>query len=67
METTLHLYIWNGFCPDYTNGLAVAIAKSRAEAERLVEAEHGGEVWQWGELEVHPLNKPVAACVSGGG
>jgi hypothetical protein len=63
----LKLFIWMGFCPDYTSGLAFAIAKDEAEARKLVEKEHGYEVYEWGDLEVRGLDKKVARCVSGGG
>lgn len=63
---SLKLYIWTGFCPDYTGGLAVAIADDMAEAKRLVEAEHQPLcIWEWGTLEIHDIKK-CAYCVEGG-
>ena len=32
----LKLFIWDGFCPDYTGGLAFAIAKDEEEAINTV-------------------------------
>lgn len=63
----LRLFIWTGFCRDYTSGLAFAIAKDEAEARDLIEKERGFEVNEWGKLEIRPLTKKVARCVSGGG
>ena len=39
METNLKLFIWTGFCPDYTDGLAFAIAGDETEAKKLIIAE----------------------------
>ena len=63
----MKLYIWEHFCPDYTSGLAVAVAGSEQEARSLVIDAHDGAVWEWGELSVFELDCPVAACVAGGG
>lgn len=60
------LYVWEGFCPDYTDGLAFAVAKSEEEARKLIEDYYGYTVYTWGSLSIHPLNKPVAFAVSGG-
>lgn len=62
----MKLFIWTGFCPDYTSGLAFAVAKNEAEARKLVIKEHGGEPYEWGELEVRRLDWRVARCVTGG-
>ena len=63
----LKLFIWTGFSPDYTDGLAFAIAKTESEAKKLIEKERGYEVYIWGDLEVRRINWRVARCVSGGG
>jgi hypothetical protein len=64
----LKLFVWTGFSPDYTSGLAFAIAPDEASARKLVAKAYGGfEPSDWGTLEVHPLNKRTAFCVSGGG
>jgi hypothetical protein len=67
MKTKLKLYIWTGFSPDYTRGLAFAIAHDESEAKRLIEKERGFEVSTWGELETRRIDQMVARCVSGGG
>jgi hypothetical protein len=61
------LFIWTRFCPDYTNGLAFAIATDETEARKLITKRYGIEPYQWGDLEIRTLNKRVARCVSGGG
>lgn len=63
----MKLFIWTDFSPDYTSGLAFAIAKDEAEARKLIEKERGYKVYDWGTLEIRPLTKKVARCVSGGG
>jgi len=63
----MKLFIWTGFCPDYTSGLAFAIAKDEPEARKLVIKERGYEPHEWGDLEVRRLDWRVARAVSGGG
>lgn len=67
----LRLFVWNGFFPDYSGGLAFAIASSEAEARDLVLAgmPFSGGIGpdDWGDLEVLPLGSAVARHVTGGG
>jgi hypothetical protein len=63
----LKLYVWTGFCPDYTNGLAVALASDETEARKMVAKNRGYDPHEWGTLEVQPITKPFAASVTGGG
>lgn len=63
----MKLFVWEGFCPDYTDGLAFAIAKSEDDAKKMIEKELGYPVSVWGSLAIHPLNKPFCASVHGGG
>jgi len=63
----MKLFIWTEFSPDYSSGLAFAIAKDQKEAMEMIEKEHGVEVSDWGILEVRPLTRKVARAVSGGG
>ena len=62
----LKLYVWEGFEPDYTEGLAVAIAKTEEEAKTLILEQAGGEVYEWGRLSVRDI-RPFGRCVCGGG
>lgn len=66
MNTKLKLFIWTGFSPDYTSGLAFAVAKDEKEARALVEKQRGYQVHTWGTLEVRRIDQRVARCVSGG-
>lgn len=61
------LYVWTDFSPDYTSGLAVAIARDETEARKLVIKANGYNTSLWGTLSVHPLTKPVAFAIPGGG
>lgn len=66
MKNRLKLFIWTGFSPDYSSGLAFAIAKDEMEAKILVEEKRGCEIYDWGTLEIRPINRRVARSVSGG-
>ena len=59
------LFIWTEFCPDYTDGLAFAIAADETKAKELIQQQIGYPVHDWGTLEVRTLRQ-VARCVSGG-
>ena len=63
----LSLYVWKKFSPDYTTGLAFAIAKNESQARELVIAALECEPYKWGPCEVHQIDKPIAAAVYGGG
>ncbi len=63
----MKIFIWEDFCPDYTGGLAFAIAKNEAEARKLIVAEYGMEPHSWGDLTVRRTDRRVARYVSGGG
>jgi hypothetical protein len=67
MKSKLKLYVWTGFCPDYTSGLAFAIARDETDARKQIEKARGYEVFQWGDLTVHPLTRRFAQYVNGGG
>ena len=67
MKTKLRLFIWTGFCPDYSGGLAFAIAKDETDARKLIKKEMADEPYEWGELEIKPLTYRIARSVSGGG
>ena len=62
----LKLFVWTDFAPDYTGGLAFAIARDEIEARKLIVKENGDGVGSWGTLEIRPLNKKVARLVTGG-
>lgn len=63
----LRLFVWTDFCPDYTSGLAFAIAKDETDARKMIEKERGYTVYTWGDLTIYPLTKRIARSVSGGG
>jgi hypothetical protein len=63
---TLSLYVWTGFAPDYTDGLAFAIAEDESKARSLVE-KTGYDPHDWGTLQILPIDGPVAFAVAGGG
>jgi hypothetical protein len=63
---TLSLYVWTEFAPDYTDGLAFAIAEDETQARSLVQRT-GLDPHDWGILQVLPLDAPAAFAVSGGG
>ncbi len=61
----LRLFVWTHFSPDYTGGLAFAIAKDEADARRQI-LKKCGTVDDWGHLEIRPLTKRFCESVSGG-
>ena len=63
----MKLFVWTNFAPDYTKGLAFAIAANLADAIALIIEKHGYNPSEWGTLETLPLDTPVARSVSGGG
>ena len=66
-KKTLMLYVYTDFCPDYTGGLAFAIATSKAEAKNLIAAKCDTvNIYDWGVLHVLPLTEVHAFCVLGG-
>lgn len=73
------LFVWTDHEPDYSSGLAFAVAKSEQEAKELVirskgftiehkeDLNHFIERTNWGDLTVYPLSvKNIAFAVSGG-
>ncbi len=63
----LFMFVWDQFCSDYTNGLAVAIAETVEQAQELIEQRRGYQVYDWGPVKQLPVTEPIAFCVSGGG
>jgi len=63
----MRLFVWEGFCPDYTDGLAFAIAENIEQAQKLVIESKGYEPFDWGTVREFPVTEPIAYCVSGGG
>ena len=62
----MRLFVWTEFCPDYTDGLAFAIAENIEEAQTLVIKLKGYEPSDWGTVQELPVTEPRAYCVSGG-
>ena len=68
MTEELKLFIWTGFYPNYSSGLAFAVAETEEEAKKMViEAtniepdrcrgqDYGIPKIEWGTLEVKPLS-----------
>lgn len=61
----LRLYVWSKFAPDWTDGLAVAIAESEEQARSMVVGEIGYSPGDWGPVDVIEI-KPAAFAVRGG-
>ncbi len=56
----------DGFCPDYTDGLAVAIAEDEPQARKLVEEAMDGSMITWGTLTTYRLDQRRAFAIYGG-
>ncbi len=63
----MKLFVWEGFCPDWSGGLAFALANTEKEARKMLIKEHGCEPYEWGTLTVRRSDWRFASCVSGGG
>lgn len=65
----LFLFVWDKFCPDYTDGLAVAIAETVEQAQKLVQQSVHYEIGkdEWGPVQKFPVTEPIAFWVNGGG
>lgn len=68
MGKKLRLYIWPNFAPDYTGGLAFAIAESEEEAKEMIEKKSGYHYkpTAWGKVEVKTMTIKLARYVDGG-
>ena len=62
----LFLFVWDEFCPDYTDGLAVAIAETVEQAQKLVQQSIHYQVDDWGPVQKFPVTEPIAFWVNGG-
>ena len=63
----LFLFVWAQFCPDYTYGLAFAIAETVEQAQKLIEQKRGYRPTDWGRVQQFPVTGPIAFHVDGGG
>jgi hypothetical protein len=62
----MRLFVWGQFCPDYTDGLAFAIAENLEQARALVIASIGFVPSNWGVVQEFSVNDPIAFSVYGG-
>lgn len=78
----LKLFIWTDFMPDYTDGLAFAIAKNETDARNQISDDFNLTISntgtltieqvsstidiEWGKLEIRSLSEPVCRWVCGG-
>lgn len=62
----LRLFVWDEYAPDYTSGLAFAIAPNIQEAIKMVIEATGYEVSDWGQCSEYPINQPIAFAKMGG-
>ena len=46
LAPALRLFVWDGFCPDYTSGLAFAIAEDETDARKQTPGLCLGAVWR---------------------
>ena len=60
----LQLYVWEGFAPDYTDGLAFAIAEDEVQARKIIEKDLDYDPSIWGVLSIHPLNEAFGKAVN---
>ena len=63
-KPVMKLFVWTDFCPDWSGGLAFAIAPDLETAQQMIA--EGYNIHDWGELEVFDLSEPRAFSVMGG-
>jgi len=63
----LYLFVWSEFAPDYSSGLAFAIATDEAKARKLIIKKQGYEPTTWGHVQRFPTNRSIAFSRHGGG
>jgi hypothetical protein len=68
----MNVYIWRHFAPDYSDGLAVAVAPDETRARELVQQDRGYDPDDWGPVEIYSIWQVakmdgIAASVAGGG
>ncbi len=62
----LKLYVWEEFAPDYSEGLAFAIAENIEEAQEiLLEKRDYSDTKDWGPVKEFPIKK-IGFYVNGG-
>jgi hypothetical protein len=66
MKSKLKLFVWEDFAPDWSGGLAFAIAHDETEARKMIEENHSFSPSDWGKLSVHRLDRRCVYSVSGG-
>ena len=62
----LFVFVWAQFCPDYSNGLAFAIAETVEQAQKLIKQKRGYGATDWGPVQQFPATELIAFCVTGG-
>lgn len=64
-----HIFIWEQFAPDYSDGLAFAIADTEAQARQYVIEKLGYDPSDWGPCDSYCLAEvsEIAGAVTGGG
>lgn len=67
MKRKLKLFVWPAFNPDWSDGLAFAIAYDETEARKIILKKRGLGVCEWGDVFIHRLDRKIAYFVSGGG
>ena len=65
-DRKLSLYVWPKFMPEYSAGLAFAIAETEEQAREMVICFKGYTPEDWGVCLVHDIGHPIAYAVSGG-
>ena len=65
----LRLYIWTEFCPDWSDGIAFAVAESENEARAMIIKNLGFDPANsegWGNLRIVKTNVKLAYAICGG-
>lgn len=66
----MKLFVWDEFLPDWSDGLAFAIAENIEQAKDLIKAKLGCGLefdLEWGSVQEFPITEAIAFYRGGGG
>ena len=61
----MKLFVWNHFCPDWSDGLAFAIAETVDEAKQMIIEDTDTDFIEWGVCRELPIDGKVSYYVYG--
>lgn len=66
MNQKLKLYVWEKFSPDYSDGLAFAIAENLEEAQEMIMSQMKFRIVDFGPVNSYPIDEKICKYCLGG-